>query len=375
MTNSISFPHIYPATRHQPEHNSPAEVVTFDNPADYVLSIRATALIFEDPRSQTLYRRLQQIAPSDATALVIGETGTGKELVARQIHRLSHRASGPFVAINCAALPESLIESELFGHEKGAFTGALQQKKGWFEAANGGTLFLDEIGDLPSATQVKLLRVLQEREIYRVGSRVATPIDVRLIAATNVHLEEAVKAGRFREDLFYRLNVARLQLLPLRDRPGDIIPLCHHFIQVYQHRLHLTGTALSEEARHALLTYPWPGNIRELENVIHHALLVMTQQSIQVKDLNLSSFTLNITANTPAREPLQSSLAQSLPSGLEAELALIFASEIPDMLSHIESRLIKAAYEHCQYNQLKTAKLLGVSRNILRHRLKLYNQL
>ncbi len=375
MTHSISYPHTFAPARHRQADKTPEQVVTFDNPADYVLSIRATALIFEDPRSRLLYLRLQQIAPSDATALVIGETGTGKELVARQVHRLSHRASGPFVAINCAALPESLIESELFGHEKGAFTGAIQQKKGWFEAANGGTLFLDEIGDLPAATQVKLLRVLQEREIYRVGSRVATPIDVRLIAATNVHLEEAVKAGRFREDLFYRLNVARLQLLPLRDRPGDIIPLCQHFIQLYQHRLHLSGTSLSDAARHALLTYPWPGNIRELENVIHHALLVMTQQSIQPKDLNLSGFTLSVAANTPAREPLNSTFASASTSGLEQELEQIFASAVPDMFAQIEARVIKAAYAYCQRNQLQTAKLLGISRNILRHRLKLYNQL
>jgi sigma-54-specific transcriptional regulator len=161
------------------------DVVAFDNPAAYSRSIRATALVFEDPASQTLYERLERLAPSNANILIVGETGTGKELVARQLHHLSLRGNGPFVPVNCAALPEQLVESELFGHEKGAFTGAVLQKKGWFEVANGGTLFLDEIGDLPPATQVKLLRVLQERELSRVGGRTAIPIDIRLVAATS----------------------------------------------------------------------------------------------------------------------------------------------------------------------------------------------
>src|SRR5690606_26631313 len=176
--------------------------------------------------------------------------------------------------VNCAALPEQLVESELFGHEKGAFTGAVLQKKGWFEVASGGTLFLDEIGDLPAATQVKLLRVLQERELSRVGSRTAIPIDIRLVAATNVNLEEAVRAGRFREDLYYRLNVARLELPPLRKRPGDILPLAEHFLRLYSAHLGVSEARLSDGARRALLGYPWPGNIRELENIIHHAVLV-----------------------------------------------------------------------------------------------------
>src|SRR3954470_9997570 len=189
------------------------------------LSVRAKALVFEDPLSRALLARIERIAPSDAPVLVTGETGTGKELVARQGHALSNRAARPFVAVNAGAFSASLAESELFGHEKGAFTGAQSAKAGWFEAASGGTLFLDEIGDLPLPLQVKLLRVLQEREVVRLGSRQAIPIDVRLIAATNVDLEEAVAAGHFREDLFYRLNVATILLPPLRERPGDILPL------------------------------------------------------------------------------------------------------------------------------------------------------
>ena len=178
-------------------------LITLPDPDSYAMSIRATALVFADPASLRLLEYIELIAPSDATALIIGETGTGKELVARQVHKLSLRQNGPFIAINCGAFSESLVESELFGHERGAFTGALNARTGWFEAANGGTLFLDEIGDLPLSAQVKILRVLQEREVVRIGSRTAVPIDVRLIAATNINLAEAVQAGRFREDLYY----------------------------------------------------------------------------------------------------------------------------------------------------------------------------
>jgi alkylation response protein AidB-like acyl-CoA dehydrogenase len=197
-------------------------VLTLPNADGLSLSVRAKALVFEDPLSCALLERIRQIAPSDATALVVGETGTGKEIVARHLHELSARRSRPFVAVNCGALSETLVESELFGHERGAFTGAVASKRGWFESDEGGTLFLDEIGDLPASTQVKLLRVLQEREVVRVGARVPIPIDVRLVAATNVELEKAVHAGKFREDLYYRLNVAVLSLPALRDRPGDV---------------------------------------------------------------------------------------------------------------------------------------------------------
>ena len=194
-------------------------------PLTALASAPAAAQVFEDPRSRALLGHIRQVAPSEASVLIIGDTGTGKELVARQIHDLSARRAAPFVAVNCGAFSESLFEAELFGHEKGAFTGAHCAKTGWFEAANGGTLFLDEIGDLPMALQVKLLRVLQEREVVRLGSRKSQPIDVRVLAATNVHLEKAINAGHFREDLFYRLNVVTLPLSPLRERPGDILPL------------------------------------------------------------------------------------------------------------------------------------------------------
>lgn len=218
----------------EPSHSDPSTelldkdqhppVLSFSEPRSLTLSVRASALVFEDPVSRQLLKQIERIAPSDATVLIVGETGTGKELVARHIHALSARRNGPFGALNCAALTESLIESELFGHEKGAFTGALSSKDGWFESANNGTLFLDEIGDLPLGLQAKLLRVLQEREVVKVGARRATPVNVRVIGATNVNLEEAVEAGRFRADLYYRFNVATVQLVPLRDRPGISCP-------------------------------------------------------------------------------------------------------------------------------------------------------
>lgn len=262
-------------------------ILTFPNPQQISLSIRASALIFADPESLKLLNLIERVAPSDATVLIKGETGTGKELVARHLHALSPRHNGPFAAINCGAFSETLVESELFGYERGAFTGAVGSKAGWFETANGGTLFLDEIGDLPMSTQVKLLRVLQEREIVRVGSRHPVPIDVRLIAATNVDLKEAVRVGHFRKDLFYRINVVPLQLAPLRERTGDILPLIRHFISIYAKRLHMKEPELLPETLRQLGDYPWPGNIRELENLIHRALLVCDGGVLRPANLSL----------------------------------------------------------------------------------------
>ena len=220
----------------------PKPLLSFPGPPVVPFGPRASALVFEDLKSKALLERMQLIGPSTANVLVTGETGTGKELIARHVHKLSPRADAPFVAVNCGAFSESLVESELFGHERGSFTGATVARAGWFEAARGGTLFLDEIGDLPFAMQVKLLRVLQERQVVRLGSRSPVAIDVRVVAATNVNLEDAVAAGRFREDLYYRLQVASLHIPPLRERPGDILPLAHHFLGVYGERLGLRGS-------------------------------------------------------------------------------------------------------------------------------------
>lgn len=342
-------------------------VLTFPQARALSLSIRATALVFEDPASKNLFDRLERIAPSDASVMVIGETGTGKELIAREVHALSQRHSGPFVAVNCAALPETLIESELFGHEKGAFTGAVHTRPGWFESANGGTLFLDEIGDLPLNLQVKLLRVLQEREIVRVGSRQPTPIDVRLIAATHVNLEKAVGAGTFREDLFYRLNVATLNLLPLRKRPGDILPLVRHFIAVYSARLERGDVQLAPEAAQRLVEYQWPGNIRELENVIHHAILVSTEGMLRPEDLHFSMPELR---RSPPQEPDEAQ--RYALNDLRLAMMQLFEFETANLMESVEETLVRAAYAYCEQNQVHTARLLDTSRNILRARLIRY---
>lgn len=339
----------------------PRTVLEFPEPRAMALSIRATALVFEDPASKELLAQVERIAPSDATVLIIGDTGTGKELIARHVHALSERRHGPFGALNCAALSETLIESELFGHEKGAFTGAIAAKPGWFEAANGGTLFLDEIGDLPLGLQAKLLRVLQEREVVRVGARRPTPVDVRVIAATNVNLEEAAQAGHFRTDLYYRFNVAALQLLPLCQRPGDILPLVRHFLRVYQDRLGYGERELTPEAKRFLTEYDWPGNIRELENAIHRALLVCPGKHIRPEDFRLSSV-----------RALSASARVSTTS-LETALNALYERTPPKLYELIEETLIRTAFEYCEQNQVQTAKLLDISRNVLRHRMGLYN--
>ncbi|WP_437683965.1 sigma-54 interaction domain-containing protein [Sorangium sp. So ce131] len=355
-------------------------LLTLPNPGALALSLRAKALVFEDPRSQAILDRIRQLSPSDATLLVTGETGTGKELVARHIHALSHRRGRPFVAVNCGAWSESLVESELFGHEKGAFTGATTSKAGWFEAADGGTLFLDEIGDLSLPLQVKLLRVLQEREVVRLGSRQPIPIDVRLIAATNVDLEEAVTARKFREDLFYRLNVATLSLPPLRERPGDILPLARYFIDLYARRLGAAPAALTTEAAARLLEHPWPGNIRELENAIHHALLVCKGSQIVAADLRLTALQPKSASSSPPPSERGTPVASQVrptpqAASLEGALLALFEQNLPNLHEQIEETIIRTAYRYCDRNQLQTARLLGISRNIVRARLAQFGEL
>ncbi len=352
----------------------PKPILLFPNPQQISMSIRASALIFADEKSKNLLSLIERVAPSNATALIKGETGTGKELVARHIHNLSARRDGPFAAINCGAFSETLVESELFGYERGAFTGATNAKKGWFETANGGTLFLDEIGDLPLSTQVKLLRVLQEREVIPIGSRKPVPIDVRLIAATNVNLTEAVKAGRFREDLYYRIKVVPVEIPPLRDRPNDILPLVAHFIDVYRHRLQTTKPVILPETGRALLSYPWPGNIRELENVIHRALLVSNGKFLTPLDLNLPTIKVSglevarLNAHTDDVDFEQQSVGSA--DKLDGALQKLFNDSPSDLYEYINRKVILQAFEFCNQNQVQTAKLLGISRNVLRAQLK-----
>ncbi len=325
---------------------------------------RASAYVFEDSSSKELMSYIAQIAPSEASVLILGETGTGKELVARQIHALSARAKQPFIAVNCGALSENLAETELFGHEKGAFTGAIQQQMGWFEAAQGGTIFLDEIGDLSAHIQVKLLRILQENEIVRVGSRQTKKIDVRIIAATNVDLELAVQAGNFREDLYFRLNVARLNILPLRSRQADILPLVHHFIEEYSRILKRQNVQMTPEVQKCLYDYHWPGNIRELENVIHHALLICKNNLIQIQDIKLSGL-----KQKTLPESFLNYSASQCDQLLQQVLFHYFEQGIENLDAYLEAQMVKAAYEYCHHNQSQTAKLLGISRNIVRAKL------
>ncbi|WP_168787515.1 sigma-54 interaction domain-containing protein [Paraburkholderia aromaticivorans] len=327
-------------------------------------SIRASAQVFADPQSLALLDRIRMVAPSDANVLVIGETGTGKELIARHVHNLSERRNGPFVAVNCGAFSESLVESELFGHEKGAFTGAFSAKPGWFEAANGGTLFLDEIGDLPLSMQVKLLRVLQEREIVRLGSRSSIPIDVRVLAATNVHLQDAVAAGHFREDLFYRLNVVHLAVPTLRDRPGDILPLARYFIEEYRNRLGYGPVDIEPRAERKLVEHSWPGNIRELENVIHYALLVCRSDSLGEGDLQMSSFGIQ-----SARRTISEATSSTPIERLAEALRNLFDNVEGNLFEQIEDTVMRVAFDFCYRNQIQTARMLGISRNVLRARL------
>jgi sigma-54-specific transcriptional regulator len=319
---------------------------------------RAKALVFEDPESRALLDLIRAVAPTRGNVLVTGETGTGKELVARHLHELSPNSAGPFLAVNCGGLFEPAADSDLFGRE--ATDAGAAPTKGWFEAADGGTLFLDQVSDLPLTIQSRLLRVFEDGEIVRIGARNATALNVRLVVGTNVDLEQAVAAGRFREDLFYRLNVVTLALAPLRERPGDILPLARHFLQVYSERLAVPRAPLGNEAQARLLAHGWPGNIRELVNAIHYALLVCSGPEIRASDLRLTTLQPKPSAALPKAQR---------DSELEEALIALFERNAPNLFEHIEERVMRAAYRYCDKNQVQTARLLGISRNIVRARL------
>ncbi len=345
--------------------NNGAVQATVQPAEDKPRSAPERSLVFADPLSRNLFALLERTSRSDAPVLIQGETGTGKEVVARHIHLLSGR-TGPFLAVNCGAITESLAESELFGHESGAFTGAVGRREGWFEAANNGTLFLDEIGDLPLRLQVKLLRVLQEREVVRLGARRAIPVNVRFVTATNIDLNAAVSAGHFRLDLFYRLNIVQMQLHALRERPGDIVPLANHFLNEYSRRLKLPLPYLGAEAIETLQRHPWVGNIRELENVIHYALLVASDQEIRPEHLKLNNGAGPRTDNpTPVHQPPRSPL-EDIATSLRK---LVDAGE-QDIFNSIERAIIVEAFRHGGENQVRVASQLGISRSVLRTLLK-----
>ena len=308
-------------------------------------------MLGEHPKMREVFRIVAKIAATTSTVLIVGESGTGKELVARAIHDGSRRREKPFLAINCAAIPDTLIESELFGHEKGSFTGANVREIGIFEAANGGTVFLDEIGEMNVAMQAKLLRAIQEKEIRRVGGKVNIPLDVRIVSATNKELEQEIRKGNFREDLFYRLNVIRINLPPLRERGSDVKTLAEFFMRKYSQASGIAMDGISKPALKLLMNYTWPGNVRQLESVIERSVLMAETNYIEATDL-------------PAEITAASALGGGIPFDLPPE-GIAF--------EELEKGLIVKAMERADWVIGKAAPLLGMSYKTLQYRLEKFN--
>jgi two-component system nitrogen regulation response regulator GlnG len=323
---------------------------------------------------QQVFKLIGQLAASDATALISGESGTGKELIARAIYHHSNRNQQPFLAVNCAAIPEQLLESELFGHERGAFTGASLQRVGKFEQCNHGTLFLDEIGDMTPATQTKILRVLQSGTFERVGGNVPLQVDVRIIAATNKPLEQAVAARQFREDLFYRLNVVRVYAPPLRERREDIRLLVNYFLKTFAKDQGQAPKSIAPNVVRALEKYHWPGNVRELENVVRRALVVAKGDAILVSDLPAEITGQGLPAGTALPMPV---MGDGAPSDLVAIARQLFqwARKDPKLkvIPAVERELVIQALKETQGNQVHAAKLLGITRATLRKRIEKFH--
>jgi Nif-specific regulatory protein len=327
------------------------------------------------PAMREVYRLIRLAAPSQASVLLVGETGTGKELVARAVHRLSHRHDGPYVRVNCGALAESLLESELFGHVKGAFTGAIENKTGRFEAAHGGTIFLDEISSMSHKLQVKLLRVLQEQEFERVGESKTIHVDARVVAATNVLLEDEIKAGRFRDDLYYRLNVVPIFLPPLRERREDIPSLARFFLTKHSEENRREPPELTPEVERVLLEHDWPGNVRELENYMERAVVLTTGRTL----------TPDLLA-PPGRavrrwRPLRGSAAMGNDlQGLIQQLVRLGIQTLPKgtlnrrIVEGVERELIEQVMDECDRVQVKAAERLGINRNTLHKKVGEYRE-
>ncbi|MFH0794355.1 MAG: sigma 54-interacting transcriptional regulator [bacterium] len=314
-----------------------------------------TAIITHNPKMRELVRQTHQLALTDSTVLITGESGTGKELFARSLHVCSRRNDKPFVAVNCAALTETLLESELFGHEKGAFTGADRRRIGKFEQADGGTIFLDEVGDISPAAQAKLLRVLQDGEVQRVGGNQTLKVDVRVVAATNHDLTSLISKGKFREDLYYRLKVVELEIPPLRERPEDIPLISGYFLQQFRHKFAFTARGISSETARFLVEYSWPGNVRELRNVIERALVFCSEAEILPQHL----------PREVREEPQRKSEA-------EAPTEPLRDAGPPISLAELERRHIRRVLAYCQGNKLKAAGFLGISRSTLYEKIKEY---
>ncbi len=330
-----------------------------------------SGIIGDSPRMKAVYEMIEKIADTDSTVLITGESGTGKELIAKTIHyNNSTRAGGPFIPLNNAAVPRDLLESELFGHEKGAFTGAINTRIGRFELARGGTLFLDEIGELDPSLQVKLLRVLQEREFERVGGVKTIKVDVRIVAATNKDLEKATKEGLFREDLFYRLNVIPLHLPPLRDRQEDIPLLTAHFISEFCRKRKREPFTFSREAMDCILKYRWPGNVRELENLIERLTVLVNGWIVQVSDLpeRLHQMKLPGIVQSPGQTAKSDAIASQ--SGALPEIDFDGGVDLNHMVTRMERTLIQQALERTGGVRSKAAQLLSLNRTTLLEKMK-----
>jgi DNA-binding NtrC family response regulator len=311
-------------------------------------------IVGDSARMRELRQLIQTVAPTDARALILGESGTGKELVAGALHSLSHRRRAPYVRINCAAIPETLLESELFGHERGAFTGALKQKLGRVEEANGGTIFLDEIADMSRPLQAKLLRFLEDGSFTRVGGTQELRVSVRLLAATNRDIVQAIAADQFREDLFHRLNVVQFRLPPLREREEDILLLANHFLRTFSAAMNKSVKRLSRGAQQTLTAHRWPGNVRELRNVIERALILETTAEVQAA--NLPDFQLESRLHKP-----------------EAPVVATGERALDEIVADFERNLINSTLEHSGFNLTKSAEKLKLSRHALRYRMQRLN--
>ena len=316
------------------------------------------SIVGKNARMQEIYHLIEKVAPTPASVMITGESGTGKELVARAIHINSPREKGPFISVNCAALPETLLESELFGHERGAFTGATSMRKGRFELADSGTLFLDEIGDIPPSLQAKLLRVLQERSFERVGGSKLIKVDVRIITATNRDLKEEVDNGRFREDLYYRFNVLHIHLPPLRERADDIPMLTEHFINKFAKVLNKPKLRISGDALRYLTGLPWEGNVRELENTIERAAILCSGDVIEPGDVHPDVPNGKDAAGWSPDTDFEKFLPTNLP--------------LPEVLNGVEEQMVKRALEEANYIQARAAESLGITKSLLQYKMKKY---
>jgi DNA-binding NtrC family response regulator len=325
-------------------------------------------LVVRDEAMARVVRLADQVAPSDASILITGESGTGKEVLARHVHRKSNRASKPFIAVNCAAIPEALLESELFGHEKGAFTGAVARRIGKFEEADGGTLLLDEISEMDLRLQAKLLRAIQERIIDRVGGTRPVPVDIRILATSNRNMAEEARAGRFREDLLYRLNVVNLKIPPLRDRPADVQALADHFLDRYAKANGMKPRPLSPEARRELTRFRWPGNVRELENCMHRAVLLASGETIDLDAVRTpDGLRLDEAHGDGAPAPARDTAARAAETAEAVTRALVGRT-----VADVERELILETLGSTLGNRTHAANILGISIRTLRNKLKEY---